>query len=142
MFAVSFALARNRLDRRNNKNLLNVIAQTTVPSVTVRIMLLSNFGNGGRIATPALANAPSTKRMESMNVTLAHLSEKRTDFTDRPMYESWMGKAASAPAMMVEIAKKNESELNTMNDKMLQWPSIATNCSYVFGGAGYGCGNR
>ena len=86
--AVSFALARNRLERRNNKNLLNVIAQTTVPSVTVRIMLLSNFCNGGRIAKPALANAPSTNRMESMNVTLAHLSEKRTDFTDQPMYET------------------------------------------------------
>ena len=64
------------------KTMPNVIAQYRAPSVTVGIMITSNFGNGSRIAKHALVNAPSTKRMESMNILLAHVSEKHTDSTN------------------------------------------------------------
>jgi hypothetical protein len=99
-----------------------VSMQTVPPKQTVMIILQSYFRRGGSTATPALAKAPSTQTTEITKRMVARMRALSTDLTCLPMKSSWrFGKAASAPAETVSMAKKKERLLNTQNALTIAW---------------------
>ncbi len=99
-----------------------VSMQTVPPKQTVMIILVSYFRRGGSTAKPALAKAPSTQTTEITKRMVAHMRALSTDLTRLPMKSSHrFGKAASALAKTVEMAKKEERLLNTQNALTVAW---------------------
>ncbi len=87
-----------------------VSMQIVPPTQTVMIILVSYFRRGGSTGRPALAKAPSTQTPEITKRMVARMRALSTDLTTLPMKSSWrFGKAASAPAKTVAIAKKKET---------------------------------
>jgi hypothetical protein len=102
--------------------LARVSMQIVPPKQTVMIMLVSYFRRGGSTANPALAKAPNTQTTEITKGMVARMRATSTDLTRVPMNSSWrFGKAASAPAKTVEMAKKKERLLNTQNALTVAW---------------------
>ncbi|KAH9560925.1 hypothetical protein CY35_06G134200 [Sphagnum magellanicum] len=90
--------------------------QIVPPTQTVMSILVSYCRRGGSTARPALAKAPSTQTTEITKRMVAHMRALSTDLRTLPMKSSWrFGKAASAPAKTVAIAKQKERLLNTQN---------------------------
>ncbi len=99
-----------------------VSMQIVPPKQTVMIMLVSYFRRGGSTAKPALAKAPSTQTTKITKRMVARMRALSTDLTHLPMKLSWkFGKAASAPAKTVAMAKKKERLLNTQNALTVAW---------------------
>jgi len=99
-----------------------VSMQIVPPKQTAMIILVSYFRRGGSTAKPALAKAPSTQTTEITKRMVARMRALSTDLTRLPMNSSQrFGKAASALAKTVEMAKKKERLLNTQNALTVAW---------------------
>ncbi len=99
-----------------------VSMQIVPPKQTVMIMLVSYFRRGGSTAKPALAKAPSTQTIKITKRMVAQMRALSTDLTRLPMNSSRrFGKAASAPAKTVAMAKKKDRLLNTQNVLTFVW---------------------
>ncbi len=96
--------------------------QIVPPKQTVMIKLVLYFRRGGSAAKPALAKAPSTQTTEITKRMVPRMRASATDLTCLPMNLCQrFGKAASAPAKTVAMAKKKERLLNTQNALTVAW---------------------
>ena len=99
-----------------------VSMQIVAPKQTVMNILVLYFRRGGSTAKPALAKAPSTQTSEITKRMVVCVMAHATDVTHLPMNSSRrFGKAASAPAKTVAMAKKKERLLNTQNALTVAW---------------------
>ncbi len=99
-----------------------VSMQIVPPKKTVMIILVSYFRRGGSAAKPALAKAPRTQTTEITKRMVDRMRAPSTDLTRFPMNSSRkFGKAASAPAKTVAMAKEKERLLNTQNALIVGW---------------------
>jgi hypothetical protein len=99
-----------------------VSMQIVPPKKTMMIILESYFRRGGSAAKQALAKAPSTQTTKITKRMVVRMRALSTDFIRLPMKSSWrFGKAASAPAKTVAVAKKKERLLNTQNALTVAW---------------------